>query len=100
MSVPRGASQLADCALFARPIQLHAHGMPSQRITAAQADALAVKLRPMLSYLNRLLKRMEQTGFPPDDRLLGMVVVVRNAMHELTVAVHYASCPGKTGQAE
>jgi hypothetical protein len=71
--------------------------LPGQRITAVQADVLAVKLRPMLGYLNRLLKRMEKTGFPPDDRLVKMTVDARNAMHELTVAVHYASCPGKTG---
>jgi hypothetical protein len=71
--------------------------MPGQQITAAQADALAIKLQPMLGYLNRLLKRMEQIGFPPDDRLLKFTVEARNAMHELTVAVHYESCPGKTG---
>jgi hypothetical protein len=72
--------------------------MPGQQITADQADALAVKLRPMLGYLNRLLKRMEKTGFPPDDRLLKLTVEARNALHELTVAVHYASCPGKMGR--
>jgi hypothetical protein len=37
-------------------------------------------------------------GFPPDDRILAMVVQARNAMHNLRVAVHYTGCRGQVSR--
>jgi hypothetical protein len=49
-------------------------------------------------YLNRLERRMEACGFLPDDRLLVWVLEARDAMHELTVAMHYTGCRGQVGR--
>jgi hypothetical protein len=52
----------------------------------------------MLGYLNRLHRRMEKAGFLPDDQSLKLVTQVRDAMHNLTVDLHYQSCPNQTGR--
>lgn len=61
------------------------------------ARALAERLRPMLGYLSRLTKRMEQERFPVDDELYLSARGAYNAMHDLTVKTHYLSCKGQTG---
>ena len=70
--------------------------MPSRELTYDQADKINAKLGPMLVYLNRLQQRMVETGFPPDDRLLELTFEARNAIQDLTMAIHYASCKGQT----
>ncbi len=72
--------------------------MPRRQLTAAQASALAEKRRPMLGYLNRLHRRMEKVGFLPDDPALTLVAKARDAMHELTVDLHYESCRHQVGR--
>jgi hypothetical protein len=72
--------------------------MESQDLTNAQAAAIVGRLRPTLGYLNRLERRMETCGFPPDDRLLVLVREARDAMHGLTVAMHYTGCCGQVGR--
>jgi hypothetical protein len=47
-----------------------------------------------LVYLNRLKKRMQDWGFPPDDPLWLFVCRAENAMHELHVDVYYRSVAG------
>ena len=37
---------------------------------------------------------MEKTGFPPKDPLFLKVCLAYDALHELSVAVHYLSCNG------
>ena len=65
---------------------------------AAASHAIHERRLPMLGYLNRLERCMEQRGFPVDDKLWARVVDARDAMHALTVAVHYASCKGQVGR--
>ena len=48
----------------------------------------------LLRYLNRLKKRMQDWGFPPDDPLWLFVCHAENAMHELHVDVYYRSVAG------
>ncbi len=74
--------------------------MPRRQLTAEQASALAEKLRPMLGYLNRLHRRMEKVGFLSDDPSLKLVTDARDAMHELTIDLHYESCRHQVGRRE
>jgi hypothetical protein len=45
----------------------------------------------MLGYLGRLKRRMVRRGFLNGDPLLDSVVQAENAMHALSVEVHYLS---------
>jgi hypothetical protein len=75
------------------PHQSHySDSMRSEDLTREQAQAIKDKITPMLSYLNRLAKRMNQRRFPPDDRLMQAVGRAAQVMHELNVKVHYLSC--------
>lgn len=71
--------------------------MRSDELTPAQARALKEQLRPMLSYLGRLQKRMHKRRFPHDDKLVQLVADAYNAMHALNVEVHYLSCTSGVG---
>ena len=71
--------------------------MPDAKLTAVQADKLVV-LRLTLGYLNGLFKRVEQVGFPHDDRLLKLVDEARKSLQDLTIEVHYESCRGQVGR--
>ena len=62
------------------------------------ARTVAEKLRPMLGYLNRLHRRMEKVGFLAGDPALKFVAKARDAMHELTIDLHYQSCAHQTGR--
>jgi hypothetical protein len=66
--------------------------MNSEDLTAAQAKIIGTALFPGHNYIARLIKRMEKAGFPHDDPLYLKVAKVHDAMHELTVAVHYMAC--------
>jgi hypothetical protein len=66
--------------------------MRSTDLTQQQAHAIKDKIGPMLGYLNRLAKTMNQRHFPPDDRLMLSVGKAAQAMHELNVKAHYLSC--------
>lgn len=70
-------------------------GMDGNQLTTAQARQLHAHLAPMLGYLNKLRSRMDENGFPRDDRLLLKITEARDAMHGLCVRVHYMTC--KTG---
>jgi hypothetical protein len=63
--------------------------MQSTDLTRDQARALKNKLQPMLRYLARLKRRMTYRGFQADDRLFAAVVQTENAIHALSVEVHY-----------
>jgi hypothetical protein len=73
--------------------------MRSDDLTRDQARALKNKLQPMLGYLNRLKKRMQRRGFPPDDRLLIAACRAEEALHALSVEVHYVACGDTAGRA-
>jgi hypothetical protein len=72
--------------------------MQSDDLTKNQARALKHKLQPMLTYLNRLLRRMRYKGFLESDPLLRKVVEATNAVHALHVESHYLACGDVTGQ--
>jgi len=55
-------------------------------------------LRAALGYLCRLRERMEKRGFPPNDKLLKLIVAAYNAMHSLTVELQYMSCESAVGR--
>jgi hypothetical protein len=67
-------------------------------VTREQNDALMAQLRPMRPYLGRLQKRMEKVGFLPDDQSLKLVTQARDAMHDLSVDLHYESCRHQVGR--
>jgi hypothetical protein len=70
--------------------------MRSEDLTPRQAETIKKTIRPMLAYLNRLKRRMDQRKFPHDDSLFNEVVDAADALHKLNVSIHYLSC-GKTG---
>jgi hypothetical protein len=41
---------------------------------------------------------MEKRGFPPNDELLKLTVAAYNAMHSLTVELHYMGCGSGVGR--
>src|SRR3954464_6752839 len=69
--------------------------MRREDLTREQAEAISQKIGPMLGYMNRLKKRMNQI-FARDDTLFAEVIDAADALHKLNVSIHYLSC-GKTG---
>ena len=59
-------------------------------LTPQQAHALAERLMPVLGYLTRLTNRMQQRGWRADDPAYLAAWRSRDALHELTVRLHYA----------
>jgi hypothetical protein len=70
--------------------------MRSSDLTREQLDIVLGQVRASAAYLRRLALRMEQRGFPRDDRLRALVDKAYDALHELTVILHYAKC-GRPG---
>jgi hypothetical protein len=59
---------------------------------------LYAALRPALGYLHRMRQRMGRRGFLPNDELLKLTVSAYNAIHSLTVELHYMSCESGVGR--
>ena len=72
--------------------------MDSTRIKPWQAKLMYATLRPALGYLCRLREHMERRGFPPNDKLLKLTIAAYNAIHSLTVELHYMSCESGVGR--
>ena len=53
-----------------------------------------------LGYLFRLRQRMDKRGFSPDDPLYQLVVNAYDALHPLTVELHYLSCKEGVGRSQ
>ena len=68
--------------------------MDSSQLTTRQARELHARLTSMLGFLNRLLRRMEQRGFPQSDPLYQAGVRARDSLHDLCVKAHLLSCEG------
>ena len=66
--------------------------MHSKDLSKEQAEALSGGIRPCLRYLGRLQTRMEKAPFPSDDPIYKLVVKAYNAVHHLSVALHYLEC--------
>ena len=57
--------------------------MRSDQLTDAQLSALAAHVRPMMSWLAKLEKRMQEQAFPPSDPLVAKVRQAREALQGL-----------------
>jgi hypothetical protein len=66
----------------------------AERIKRAHAEKVHQYLGPTVGYLHRLRERMEKVGFVPSDRLYERVTEAYNAMHALSMHLHYISCEG------
>jgi hypothetical protein len=67
-------------------------------IKREHAKRLLESLRPALQFLNRLEARLIAVGGLPSDPLLQKVVKARDAMHDLSIKLHYLSCDGGVGE--
>lgn len=68
------------------------------RLQPWQARRLYRAIHPCLGYLYRLGRRMEKVGITPSDPLLKLVRRAYDAMHALSIELHYRSCDGGTGR--
>jgi len=55
-------------------------------------------LQRATGYLSRLKRRMEVTGFPPDDPLYVTTLKAHRAMQDLLMELHYLSCESGVGR--
>ncbi len=62
-----------------------------------QAAKLKAIVARHLRFLNRLCNRMNHLGFPPTDPLWQAAARARNALQDLSVACHYATCKSGVG---
>ena len=72
--------------------------MDSNELTPAQAKILHTAVHRTLGYLFRLRARMEKAGFPPGDKLFRLTDSAYDALHSLSVELHYLSCPSGVGR--
>ena len=68
--------------------------MDRTTMTRDQAKAISETIRKQLGYLHRLRERMVAVGFPPEDLLFKKVEAAYDAMHRLSVELHYIGCEG------
>jgi hypothetical protein len=61
--------------------------MESHDLTPAQRERLQAQLHPMLGYLNKLLHRMQNKGFPLDDPLWQLVSRAQKTMQSLVTEI-------------
>jgi len=67
-------------------------------LSPQQAAELGRRLGPMLGYLVKLTDRMQKCGWDSTDRVYARAWQARDALHEVCVRLHYASCgPGHAG---
>jgi hypothetical protein len=76
--------------------------MDSHDLTPEQCRALSEKYGAMQGELGRLLKRMRQRRFPPQDEVLRLTESAFALMQQLRMHVHYLGCgqikrPDSTG---
>jgi len=72
--------------------------MDQSKLQPWQARKIREALQPALGYLTRLQRRMEVTGFPPDDRLYVAAVKAQKSLQSLLVELHYLSCDSGVGR--
>ncbi len=66
--------------------------MDSNDLSTDQARVLYRGIVPSLRYLFHLSSRMEKVGFGQDDPLFQLVARAYDAVHHLSVHVHYMGC--------
>jgi hypothetical protein len=72
--------------------------MNSNQLRPWQARKIRKALQPALGYLARLQRRMELTGFPPNDPLYVATVKAQKALERLLIDLHYRSCESGVGR--
>lgn len=65
--------------------------MSSSDLSNDQARKVNEALRPMLGYVSKLKSRMEQIGFPINDKLYMAVVAAYDGLQSATIESHLLS---------
>jgi hypothetical protein len=73
--------------------------MDSDKLTTEQAGKMHKSLFRLANYLSRVVKRMERTGFPPNDPLFKSARRAYDAVCSFCVDLHYLSCKSGVGKA-
>ena len=68
--------------------------MNRDSVKKSQAATINKALFPNLNYLLHLRKRMEQVGFPHNDKFYLLVCKAYDAVYVLHMESHYLSCDG------
>jgi len=71
--------------------------MNSSDLTPDQAAIVSKSIRRLLNYLYRLKSQMEKVGFKPCEPLFRDVCEAYDAVHKLSVTLHYLSCSTGVG---
>jgi hypothetical protein len=66
--------------------------MDSDDLTTEQAEKMHRSLFRLANYLSRVVRRMERTGFPPNDPLFKSARRAYDAVCSFCVDLHYLSC--------
>jgi hypothetical protein len=66
--------------------------MDSDELTTEQAAQMHRSLFRLANYLNRVVKRMERTGFPPNDPIFLSARRAYDAISTFCMDLHYLSC--------
>jgi hypothetical protein len=74
--------------------------MDSAELKPWQARIICAAVGKALGYLSRLRARMDRRGFPPDDKLCRLTAAAYDAVHALSIELHYRSCDGGVGRSE
>jgi hypothetical protein len=85
-----------SCTPAAEPLEPRVRR--STNLRTCQAKALYSSLRPALGFLYRLQARMEKRDFPPSDKLFRLTATAYEALHPLSIALHYMSCKSGVGR--
>ena len=72
--------------------------MKTPRLTASQAAAFNEHIRPMLRFLFRCRKRLDDRGFDPKCTLYQTVNKAYDSIQHLFIELHYESCGHGTGR--
>lgn len=73
--------------------RMNSHDLKKWQLVKMQDD-----LTPAQRYLNKMVRRMEKSGFPGNDRLYLMTLEAQAAMQKLMMEMHYLGCePGTVG---
>jgi hypothetical protein len=80
-------------------LRWYVEGMNSADLTCDQCRAMHKSLFRLANYLSRVVKRMEKTGFPPDDPLYRSARRAYDSVCSLCMELHYLGCKSGVGVA-
>jgi hypothetical protein len=72
--------------------------MDSDELTTEQTGQMRKSLFRLANYLSRMVKRMERTGFPPNDPLFKSARRTYDAVTSFCMDPHYHSCKSGVGK--